>query len=306
MDTSPPTLGDLTTSWSYELTPPKYLKSTGKLYLTILGNFRTFLAEAGRPDPPFADVTPDDIRRWGAHRAETGKGRAGGRISGTTLNLEHRALKSFMTWATTETALDANPMSNIRAPRPTERPVEVLTAEDYAKLLASTAGRTFEHLRNEAILRFLWATGCRLGETAGLTLEDMDLHEKLARVTGKGDRVHVVAFDNDARRAIDRYLRARKGHPHTEKPDLWLGPKGRLTESGVYQVVRDAATISGVKAHPHQFRHTSAHNQLAAGMPEQTVMALHDWKTPRMLARYGASRRHERAIADYRSRMDGR
>jgi integrase/recombinase XerD len=285
--------------------PPSYRKSTGKLYLVILASFRDFIASAERPDPPAAEITSDDIRRWEAHRAETGHGRAGGSISGTTLNLEHRALKSFWAWALREGAIDANPMSNIRAPRPTERPVEVLTAEDYAKLLATANGRTFEQLRNQAILRFLWATGCRLGETAGLQLDDMDLHEKLARVTGKGDSVHIVAFNNDARRALDRYMRARKGHPHTEKLDLWLGPKGRLTESGVYQVVRDAATASGVKAHPHQFRHTSAHNQLAAGMPEQAVMDLHNWKTPRMLARYGASRRHERAVADYRNRMDG-
>lgn len=302
----PPTLSDLATSWGYELEPPAYKKSTGRLYLTVLAGFRAYIADTGRPDPPARDISPDDIRRWGTHRATTGHGRAGGNISGTTLNLEHRALKSMFSWAAREGDIASNPMSNVRAPRPTERPVEVLTAADYAALLATTTnGRTFGHRRNEAILRFLWATGCRLGEVAHLRVEDVDLPEKLARVTGKGDIERVVAFDNSARRAMDRYIRARNSHPRAASGDLWLGPKGALTESGVYQVVRDASAACGVKAHPHQFRHSSAHNQLAAGMPENAVMALHGWKTPRMLARYGATRRHERAVADYRTRMDG-
>jgi integrase/recombinase XerC len=307
MREQPATLRDLSTSWAYELEPPAYSEGTGKLYLNILGNFRDFLARDGRGDPVITEVTPNDIRRWQTHRAETGRGRAGGRISPTTLNLEHRALHSFWRWAGREGAIEVDPMANLRPPRPAERPVEVLTANDYTRLLAVTAGKDFEHRRNEAILRFLWATGCRLGETAGLLVDDLDLREKLARVVGKGNRERVVAFDNDARRALDRYLRARKSHAHSAHPKLWLGPKGALTESGVYQVVRDIgrAAEPPIPVHPHQLRHTSAHNQLAAGMPEQAVMSLHGWKSPQMLARYGASKRHERAVAAYRSRMDG-
>ena len=139
-----PTLSDLATSWGYELEQPAYKPSTGQLYIAVLANFRAYIAGTGRPDPPARDISPDDIRRWGTHRAETGHGRAGGSISGTTINLEHRALKSMWSWALREGDITSNPMSNVRAPQPTERPVEVLTADDYAALLATTTnGRTF-------------------------------------------------------------------------------------------------------------------------------------------------------------------
>jgi site-specific recombinase XerD len=299
-------LADLATSWSYELEPPAYSAGTQRLYLNILGSFREFLASEGRPDPFADEITSNDVRRWQAHRAATGRGRGGGPITTTTLNLEHRALHSFWQWAVREGAVGGDPMANLRAPRPAERPVEVLTGEDYAKLVAVVTGKDFEHRRNEAILRFLWSTGCRLGETAGLGVDDLDLRDKLARVVGKGNRERVVAFDSDTRRAFDRYLRVRKAHSRAADARLWIGPKGALTESGVYQVVRDAGRAAGVEVHPHQLRHTSAHNQLAAGMPEQAVMDLHGWKSPQMLARYGATRRHERAVAAFREKMDNR
>ncbi len=231
---------------------------------------RAFLGAEGRTDPPAADVTPIDVRRWQAHRAATGHGRAGDAISPTTLNLEHRALRSFWRWALREEAIGGDPMANVRPPRPQERPVEVLSDTDFERLLSQVVGKDFEHRRNEAILRFLWSTGARLGETAGLVLAGGDLADKLAKVTGKGNRVHVVAFDSDTRRSLDRYIRIRRSHAQAARTELCLGPKGSLTESGVYQVIRDAGLAAGTHVHPHQFRHTSAHRQLAAGMPEQT------------------------------------
>ena len=40
-------------------------------------------------------------------------------------------------------------------------------------------------------------------------------------------------------RDIDRYIRVRAGHPHAADAWLWLGTKGRLTASGVYQMIKD-------------------------------------------------------------------
>ncbi len=304
----PPTLSQAATSWSYDLAKGK--ESTAKLYLTVLGKFAAFLERDGRPDPIAATIDRHDVRRWEAERAETGTGRGGvGRVSPSTLNMEHRALRSFFTWLTAEEDLEAHPMSNVRAPKAVIPEVHVLTKEEYAALLGTATAKTFEGRRNEALLRFLWSTGARLGEIDGLTVEEVDLANKLAHVDGKtGPRT--FGFDNDARRALDRYLRIRAVHPHATDTDddgnhpLWLGPKGKLTTSGVYQIVRDASLKTGIHVHPHMFRHTSAHNQLAAGVSELSVQKHHGWNSSRMLARYGASRAQERSINEVRAKMD--
>jgi integrase len=45
---------------------------------------------------------------------------------------------------------------------------------------------------------------------------------------------------------------------------LWLGKKGRLTPSGIYQTVKDRGSEIGLpELHPPQLRHAFSHDWLA-------------------------------------------
>jgi hypothetical protein len=89
-------------------------------------------------------------------------------------------------------------------------------------------------------------------------------------------------------RAVDRYLRARAKHPRAELASLWIGKKGRLTESGLAELVRDRGVQAGIlgRVHPHLFRHAYAHMMLAGGMQETDLMAVVGWRSRDMVARY--------------------
>lgn len=97
-------------------------------------------------------------------------------------------------------------------------------------------------------------------------VNDVDLDHSLIRMLGKGRRERVVPIENKTIRALDRYLRVRGKHP--ENSQLWLGLKGRLTDSGIAQAIRERgiAAALGSNVHPHQLRHAYAHQTLAAGM----------------------------------------
>jgi integrase len=64
-------------------------------------------------------------------------------------------------------------------------------------------------------------------------------------------------------------------------------------------VCRRGAEVGLPKLHPHQFRHTFAHQMLADGMQEGDLMFVAGWRSREMLARYGASAAAERARAAY-------
>jgi site-specific recombinase XerD len=177
--------------------------------------------------------------------------------------------------------------------------------EDFRKLLRTAEGKGFNERRDSAILLVLFDTGIRRGELLGLRVEDVELRERLAYVTGKGGHTRAVRFGTKTAVALDRYLRLRRGHRYAGSEALWLGQDGPLGESGVAIMLAKRCTAAGLpRLHPHQLRHTFAHEYLANGGQEGDLQRLAGWRSPLMLRRYGASLADERARKAYTSPAD--
>ncbi len=103
-----------------------------------------------------------------------------------TAATRHHALARLFSWLVAEGELDRSPMERMEVPKVPENPPTVLSIEDMRRILAVCKGTEFDERRDAAILRVLVDTGLRLAELTGLTLDDVDLDEGLATVTGKG------------------------------------------------------------------------------------------------------------------------
>jgi integrase len=189
----------------------------------------------------------------------------------------------------------------MKPPKVPEGSVPVLTEPELKKLLATCEGTGFTERRDMAMIRLLADTGMRAGELVGMSIEDLDLKAKVAFVVGKGSRPRACPYGSKTAAAIDRYLRVRARHAYAETQSLWIGPRGRITDSGLRQIVEKRglqADIAGL--HPHQLRHTYAHRFLSEGGQEADLMMLAGWRSRQMLQRYGASAAAERARDAYR------
>jgi site-specific recombinase XerD len=272
----------LATSFEIALRARNLSARTVKAYLEAVDLLGRYLDEAGMP----AQVSAITAEHLGAFLTQELE-----RVSATSVHIRFRSLQQFFRWAVEDGEISVSPMLNMHPPIVPEEPIPVIAAEQLSALLKACSGTAFADRRDLAIIRLFIDSGCRRAEITNLTTSDIDLRKREATVTGKGRRVRTVAFGHKCAQSLDRYLRARDGHRAAHLPNLWLGVSGPLTDNGIAQIVRKRAKEAGIseRINLHRFRHTYAHDRMAAGVEGENLMALAGWRSRSMLSRYGSS-----------------
>jgi site-specific recombinase XerD len=222
-----------------------------------------------------------------------------------TAHNRFRGIQRFFNWYATVDDDFLSPMRKLKPPRLPRVLPRVLTLDELRSVLGTCQGQSFEDRRDNALIRVFFDTGARRAEIGGLRYSstdpadrDIDSRKQVVRVLGKGGKNNVIPLSDTTLNAIDNYIRVRRKHPHADEPWLWLGKRGRLTHSGIAQLIRDRGARVGIaNLHAHDFRHTATHHELAGGMGEADVMSKRGWDSPAMLRRYASSTANERAIA---------
>ena len=185
----------------------------------------------------------------------------------------HRFLVAEGMAADDPTVLLASPRRGAPLPK-------ALSIEEVQRLLDVPDRTTPLGSRDAALLEFLYATGCRVGEVVGVDVLDVDLEEGSALVTGKGAKQRIVPLGRYAIDAVVGYLpiRMELRAGRRDPGRLFLNARGApLTRQGVWQIVRSAGRRAGLaedRVSPHVLRHSAATHMVEGGADLRSVQEI--------------------------------
>jgi integrase/recombinase XerD len=233
-------------------------QETQRDYIRWVRSFAAFLERS--PD----SATPEDIRRFQVHQAETG-------VQPPTVNGSVSALRFLFT-----VTLDRPDLSRrfvlVRQPR---KLPDVLSVAEVGRLLEATPG-----LKYKAALGTAYGAGLRVSEVAALKVDDIDSTRMLIRVEqGKGRKDRNAMLSPQLLGLLRLWWRdgRRRG---VMLPHGWLFP-GRspvepISTRQINRAVHEAADAAGLRKRvtPHTRRHSFATHLLEQDVDIRVIQVL--------------------------------
>jgi integrase/recombinase XerC len=231
--------------------------------------------EATRGDVPRPDaLSPQDLRAFQAALQQAEYAR-------TTIARKLASLRSFYRFAMREGIASSNPAKPLRNPRRQRKLPHVLSSAEVGRLLLAPPASATAGLRDRAILETIYSAGLRVSELVAVRDGDLDLHEQIVRVRGKGRKERISPLGSHAIRAIKRYARVRVRDPKTEalgrEASVFVNRFGRiLTTRSVGRMLEKHILTAELdtRTSPHTLRHSFATHLLDRGADIRSVQEL--------------------------------
>ena len=128
------------------------------------------------------------------------------------------------------------------------------------------------------MLETLYATGLRVSELVGLTMDRVRLDPGFVRVVGKGGKERLVPLGGAAVRWIEAYLTgSRPDLDRHRLAQLFLNHRGaQLTRQGFWKILRRHGVKAGIRTRlsPHVVRHSFATHLVEHGADLRAVQLM--------------------------------
>jgi integrase/recombinase XerD len=189
------------------------------------------------------------------------------------------AIRSLHRLLVSERLAEVDPTEDVDGPRPSRKLPQLLSREEVERLLAAPKPRSAAGARDKAMLELLYATGLRVSELVGLSVNDVHLETRMLLARGKGSKERIVPVGAPAAAAVKSYLEAARPrllHGRVSK-DLFVTPRGgRMTRQGFWKLLNRYARGAGIarRISPHKLRHSFATHLLAGGADLRAVQAM--------------------------------
>lgn len=163
-------------------------------YKEDVSRYLGFLATAGLE---YRNVTQEQIRGYllDLNNAQLDK---------RTIRRMLSALKHFYRFLFLKDYIKYDPFEFISSPKVERKLPDFLTDEEVKQLFNANAQRKDMYVsRDQAILELLFASGLRASELVNLTLQAVNMRDRILRIFGKGKKERMVPFSMSAKAALE-------------------------------------------------------------------------------------------------------
>lgn len=264
-------------------------RNTVQSYRRDLLQMAAYLEERGIRDA--GKVTKTSIHSYILFLERQGKAAA-------TISRMLASMKAFFHYEMSEGKIRRNPAELVRAPKIEKKAPTILTVEEVTALLKQPKERTSKEIRDRAMLELLYATGIRVSELTGLTVNDINVRIGFLTCHDSG-RERTIPFSGAAKTAIEDYLETARPELTKKKESPWLFVNcsgGQMSRQGFWKIIKYYGEKAGIREDitPHTLRHSFAAHLIGSGADMravQTILGHSDMATTQLYAAYAGRKR---------------
>jgi len=257
-----------------------YSDHTISSYRIDISIFLKFCSEIFSDDLiDFNIINSKTIRKFLATEIDRGYSNSNGVKSFSTKTLKRRlaTVKSFFNYLYSFEKINDNPALHVKTPK-IEKKLPNFISEDLIEELMNTPVETpitnkIDGIRDKAILELFYATGLRLNELLSLNICDVDEHEAMVKVMGKGSKERIVPIGNSALNSMNKYLEEIGKSLNVNFNDpIFINKKGkRLPKRTLQERIKKYLYRIMGNGSVHTLRHTFATHLMDRGADILTI-----------------------------------
>lgn len=245
-------------------------RNTILAYRTDLAHFIDKVEARGRKDPD--EVKRQDITEYMLSLKDRG-------ISSNSISRALVAIKMFYRFLVQERLAKDDVAGILESPKLVRPLPNVLNIAEVDKLIAAPDTNDRIGIRDKAALELMYASGMRVSEIVGLTMDGLNLDIGYIKCRGKGDKERVVPIGRSAREALAKYIDSVRSKLARGKDErhVFVSRLGKgLSRQSFWKMIKANAARAMIKKDitPHTLRHSFATHLLERGADLRVVQEM--------------------------------
>ncbi|TEW52053.1 site-specific tyrosine recombinase XerD [Psychromonas algicola] len=190
------------------------------------------------------------------------------------------AIRRYYQYLCREKIREDDPSAKLESPKIVKPLPKSLSESEVDALLGAPDLKDPVQFRDKAMLEVLYATGLRVSELVGLTMEAINLQQGVIRVTGKGNKTRLVPLGEESIHWLERYIEEMRSTLLSGQSSDVLFPSRRgaqMVRQTFWHRIKYYAQLSGINKEalsPHVLRHAFATHLLNYGADLRVVQML--------------------------------